>query len=442
MDDVFGPSAIALSYFGHTCLAAAQDATLVNQVRSSRAMYGSVHAPATEQRRIGCIDDDIDIALGDVAGRNEPIYFRFVEHSKVVETWPNIRNWGTNRPPRFLQGRCRVFIESSAQGQPWMLVGYQGVRFVLRRASILTAALAACAGQAAAQPSNAPQTDLGVRVGDTVAIIINDQPVRFRLAPDAISVPTVNADVAQKIGLKPSMINYVYNIGTVKISLRTDNVKYRVGGKSFKSRTAFSDRQVVDGADGVAGPETFPFRRTIFTLRDPQAGDRAITLPLDKAMGRSQTSVKIDVGGRPVYVAFSFARTQSVVTATGGQWIADANGGRFNGAAREAPILYGISRPIRRLDLDRPLLLGALEIRNLAVRVADMGSAKNIPDAAMPDQDLDEIVVTAESKRKVPSQRLYIGMDTIGHCASLTYDFAAGTVTLMCPKQPATQATG
>ena len=310
------------------------------------------------------------------------------------------------------------------------------------RASILTSALALTAGQAAAQTSDASPSDLAVRVGDTVAMRINDQPVRFFLTPDAVSVPTVNADVAEKIGLKPSMVGYVYFIGTVKIALRTDRVQYRAGNASFKSRTAFSDRQVADGADGVAGPATFPFRRTIFTLRDPQAGDRAITFPLDKDMGLSQTGVKIDVGGRPVYVAFSFARPESVVTATGGQWIADANGGRFNGDAREAPILYEISRPIRSLALDRPLMLGELEIRNLAVRVTDMGNAQGIPDGTIADQDLDEIVVTGDSKRKVPTQRLYIGMDTIGHCASLIYDFDAGTVTLMCPNQPSAGAVG
>ncbi len=310
------------------------------------------------------------------------------------------------------------------------------------RASILAGALALYAGQAAAQPSDASPADLSVRVGDTIAMIINDQHVRFRLAPDAVSVPTVNADVAERIGLKPSMVRYLYLIGPVKIALRTDNVKYRAGNTSFKSRTAFSDRQVADGADGVAGPATFPFRRTIFVLRDPQAGDQAITFPLDRDMGLSQTGMKIDVGGKPVYVAFSLARAESVVTATGGRWIADANGGRFNGDAREAPILYEISRPIRRLDLDRPLMLGALEIRNIAVRVSDMGNAQGIPEGTIPDQDLDEIVVTGHSKRKVPAQRLYIGMDTIGHCASLTYDFDAGTVTLMCPNQPSAGAMG
>lgn len=98
--------------------------------------------------------------------------------------------------------------------------------------------------------------------------------------------------------------------------------------------------------------------------------------------------------------------------------------------------MYGVSRPIRPLALTRPLMLGDLEVRNIAVRVSDMGSSQGIAEGPAPEQDPNEIVVTGDSKRKIPSQRLYIGMDTIGHCASISYDFEAGTVTLMCPPQP------
>lgn len=315
---------------------------------------------------------------------------------------------------------------------------FVGVAFVKWRNSVLGLAVVPLAVAAVAKPADTTRQHLEVRKGATIAMEINGQPMRIRLAPDAISVATLNADAAQRIGLKPSMIGYIYVIGPQKIGFRTDNVPYRVGDISFNRRTAFSNRQLADGADGVAGPETFPFRRTVFTLRPPQPGDRAITLPLDKDMGRSQTGVRIDVGGRPIYAAFSFDRAESLVTATGGKWIADSNGGQFEGDAREAPILYGVSRPIRPLRLKRPLMLGELQIRNLAVRVSDVGSSQGIAEAGAPDQDPNEIVVTADSKRKVPNQRLYIGMDTIGHCASITYDFAAQTVTLMCPDQPAT----
>lgn len=307
---------------------------------------------------------------------------------------------------------------------------------MLLRKPALALALFPVSMMAAAAPAETPLQDLVVRSGESIAMTINDQPVRFRVAPDAISVPTLNDDAARRIGLKPSMIGYVYVIGPERIAFRTDNVRYRAEGAPFKRRTAFSNRNLTSGADGIAGPETFPFGRTIFILRDPRPDDRAITLPLDTEMGRSQTSVRIDVGGRPIYAAFSLDRPESLVMATGGKWIADAHGGRFDGEVREAPILYGVARPVRSLTLDRPLMLGALEIRDLAVRVSDMGNAQGIAEGPASEPDPNEIVVSGDSKRKVPNQRLYIGTNTIGHCASITYDFKAGTVTLMCPDQP------
>ncbi|RYE67697.1 MAG: hypothetical protein EOP17_08095 [Rhizobiaceae bacterium] len=303
------------------------------------------------------------------------------------------------------------------------------------RASFAVAALFMMTMPASAKVSAPEKADIIMRIGETFDTIINDQPIRFHMAPDAISVPTLNADAAERAGLKPSMIGYVYVIGPEKIAFRTDNVAYGTQDASFRRRTAFSNRQIVAAADGIAGPETFSSARTTFVLRDPQPGDRAITFPLDKELGRSQTSVRLDVGGYQIYAAFSTDRVESLVTATGGRWIADANGGRFAGEARAAPILYGVSRPVRSLALARPLVLGELEIRNLAVRVSDVGDAQGIEESRLADQDADEIVVTADSTRKVPKQRLYIGMDTIGHCASITYDFAAGNVTLMCPAQ-------
>lgn len=186
-----------------------------------------------------------------------------------------------------------------------------------------------------------------MRVGEAVDMTINDQPRRFRMAPDAISVPTFNAEAAARAGLKPSMTGYIYVIGLERIAFRTDNVRHGPRHASFRRRTAFSSRQLVTGADGLADPEAFPAARTTFILRDSRPGDRVITFPLDREMGRSQTSVRLDVGGHPVYAAFSLDRAESLVTATGGRWIADANGGQFVGGARPASILYGVSRPVR-----------------------------------------------------------------------------------------------
>lgn len=292
------------------------------------------------------------------------------------------------------------------------------------------------APSALAQNVDLEEETLVVGAGETVPVMINDQWVQFRIAPDAVSVPTVNADTATRLGLAPSMIGYAYRIGPVTIRFRTDTVGYALNGGTFRRRTAFSDRRSVEGADGIAGPGAFPQRRVVLSLRDPLPEDRALTFAMDGDMGRSQTGVLLEVGGRPIHAAFSFSRGGSLVSATGGRWIADAHGGHFSGEAREVPILYGVARPARPLATATPLMLGELEVRNIAVRTADMGNADDIGDAAPPDADPSEIVVTADTGRDVPPQRIYIGMDTIGHCASITYDFEAETVTLMCPPQP------
>ena len=69
----------------------------------------------------------------------------------------------------------------------------------------------------------------------------------------------------------------------------------------------------------------------------------------------------------------------------------------------------------------------ALEVSAYATRIADYIYL----------DPTNEIVVTGDSGRKIPRQGLYIGMDSIGHCASITYDFEEETITLMCPDQPA-----
>ena len=302
---------------------------------------------------------------------------------------------------------------------------------------LVTAAISALILPTAGQSADLETGELRVGAGDTVQFYINDQPVNFRIAPDAVAAPTVNADTAERLGLKASMVRYEFRIGPEKILNRTDNVRYRTPSDSFRRRTAFSDRQVVEGAEAIAGPAAFPYERVVLVLREPQAGDRAISFALDTEMGRSQTGVLMTVGGHPIYAAFSFDRSESLVTATGGRWIADANRGWLSDGAREVPILYGVERPVRSLTLAEPLMLGDLEVRNLAVRVSDLGSSRGIATEAVPEADPNEIVITAESGRKIPNQRLLIGMDTIGHCASITYDFDASTVTLMCPAQSA-----
>ncbi len=285
-----------------------------------------------------------------------------------------------------------------------------------------------------AQRVNLERVTLEANAGEPVELLISDQPVRMLIAPDAVSAAAINGDMAQALELEPSMIGFIFVIGSTELPFSTDTVRYHMQGGTFRRRTAFSDAQIVDRADGVVGPGNFPQERVVLNMRETAPSDRPITFPLER-MGRSLTGTILEVGGVPIHVAFSFDRAETLVTATGGRIIADDRGGYFSGEAREIPILYRVSRPVRSLTLREPLMLGELELRNIAVRVSDHGNSDRIDDGPPAEGDPDEIVVTANTE-DMPRQRMYVGMDTIGHCASITYDFDAETLTLMCPPQP------
>lgn len=288
---------------------------------------------------------------------------------------------------------------------------------------------------AQAQRVDLDEVELRAMAGEPVEVVINEQPVRIIVAPDAVSAVSMNGDAAERLGFEPSMFRFSYGIGSTQLLFNTDTVRYHMQGGSFRRRTAYSNRQIVGGADGVVGPGHFPQERVVLMLREETPEDRALTFPLER-MGRSLTGTLIEVGGVPIHVAFSFDRAETLVTATGGRIIADDLGGYFSGEPREIPILYGVDRPVRALSVRQPLMLGELEVRNIAVRFSDHGNADGIDEAAPEEGDPDEIVVTANTG-DIPRQRMYVGMDTIGHCASITYDFDEEVLTLMCPPQPA-----
>lgn len=302
------------------------------------------------------------------------------------------------------------------------------LRFVVAAAAIF---LPTCAH---AQRVDLEDVELVANAGEPVEVTINEQAVRLLVAPDAVSAVAVNADTAERLELEPSMVGFVFVIGSTELPFRTDTVRYHMQGGTFRRRTAFSEAQIVEGADGVVAPGHFPQERVVLQMRAPAAQDREFVFPLVR-MGRSLVGTVIEVGGVPIHTAFSFDRPETLVTATGGRIIADDHGGYFDGEAREIPVLYRVSRPVRSLSLRDPLMLGELEVRNIAVRVSDHGNSDGIDETAPPEGDPDEIVVSANTG-DIPRQRMYVGMDTIGHCASITYDFDEETLTLLCPDQP------
>ncbi len=144
------------------------------------------------------------------------------------------------------------------------------------------------------------------------------------------------------------------------------------------------------------------------------------------------STATLDVGGEPLRVRFDPGQPRTIANAGAGKRLATLFGGTLSGTATPAIIAFGIARPVRTLTLDRPFPVGHLQLNALAIRVADGGSAADIPEVDAPKDDPDEVVVVAKGKRDPKRDRLTLGADVLSRCSSILFDKPAAQVRLSC----------
>lgn len=266
-----------------------------------------------------------------------------------------------------------------------------------------------------------------VRGDGIVAARLGNIGGRMRITPWAPAVPTLNPDVAARVGLKGGWFGFAVKVGPVKVTGKSDVTKLDFGGLAIKRRVVWFDRRYDKGADGAVGPGGVPADIVRFDLRAPKPGERTATLPLAQFLFQP-TYARIDVGGRPLTILFDPEHAQTLATAGAGASIAAAFGGTLTGGTGRAEVAFGIDRPIRTLKLARPMAIGPLSITTLSVRIGDNGSVGGIADA---DADPDEIVVTAKKKGN-RRDVLIIGRDQLDRCSSIVFDKKAKQIRLTC----------
>lgn len=272
-----------------------------------------------------------------------------------------------------------------------------------------------------------PVIPLVIKGDGVVNATVGGVPATLRLTPWAPAAPTLNPDLAQRIGLKGGLFGFVVKVGPVKVSGQSSVTKFAFGQMMFRRRVVWFERRYEAATDGAIGPGGLPADVIRYELRAPVAGERVAVLPLVQQLFRP-TYGRVDVGGRALTILFDPQHSRTLATAGAGASIAAAQGGQLSGAAGMAEVAFGINRPVRRLQLARPLAIGPLSIGALLVRVGDNGSVAGIADA---NADPDEIVVTATRKgdrRDV----LIIGRDELAGCSSITFDKPAKQIRLSC----------
>lgn len=286
--------------------------------------------------------------------------------------------------------------------------------------------LAALVLLAAAAPAERVVTGDGI-----VSVRINNVPGRLRIEPGGTAMPLLAGAYAMRAGLRSGMFGVSYAIGPIRIDGATAVARIDLGQGPGKRRVAWADRPAPDGVDAVIGPGGVPEPVVRFVLGPARPGERTVALPM---VGRGGLAGRwgelwglVTVGGRPLRIRFDPHRGDTVATANAGVRLAAALGGTWAGAAGQAPIAFGVVRPVRTLALATPLPIGPLAVTRLGIRTGDEGNAAGIREAGDPDE-----VLVAGGKANPDRDRLILGADQLARCSSLVFDKAAKVIKLTC----------
>jgi hypothetical protein len=290
------------------------------------------------------------------------------------------------------------------------------------------------AAMAAARPGSDEMLELAA--GTRIPFKLNDTDGLMLIDPGLFSSAACNPSFAVRAHLLSSWTGPVARIGPILVQGGAASYRFKTARGTFERMTRWSYNPVVDNADCGIGPGGLPDPVIRFVLHAPRPGEQVAALPfLAQSENDEDGSIdgRIDVGGSKIGVVFDLQRAFTRVTASAAWPVAEAQGGHLEGPVLQAPIAFGIDRPVRKLALARPLQVGPLTLHSLYVRVADFGDASHIRTNVDPEElDPEAITVTGHVKHSRYFQRLKIGAGDLERCSSITFDKRERKIMLSC----------
>lgn len=265
--------------------------------------------------------------------------------------------------------------------------------------------------------------DLG---GDDIVQINPDSPLRAVLAADT-----------RPDGQAVSRGQYRVAVGQTSLAIPFSREAMMIAGRPVRARvlqpTAAPPGQRI-GSDGVIGLPLLPHDRVTLILRPATASDRSQTVPA--RIGRSDAwGLDWRLAGRAgeLDVELHPLRTTSVISAAAASALAEVGDGRLVGPVTRVTISFGAVRPVRRLELGRPVAIANLTVRGGVVRLYDWAGRTQLPPEAQAET---ELAVVGKRGRQGAWRNLKLGNDVLGACASLSWQRVPAIFTLVCPTQP------
>ncbi len=296
----------------------------------------------------------------------------------------------------------------------------------MNKICILAVSLAAIGSLAHGKPRSSGET-LTVPRNQIVSGSVNGQAMNFQMLAWAPSTLILNPEPAQSLGLKSGPFSGKLVVGKTRDKVMVTGAKYTIGSQATKGQIGWTNRAISPTASGWLGPGAAPYDVVTFQLHPAEPGETPHTLPMIVAGGGLVTTIRAD--DIDIMVMFDNSRGGTIASGAAGAEIAKANGGSFVGPVATEMVQLGAERPTRKLRLANPLRIGPISIREISVRTSE-GGESSIPDM---DADPSEIVVQASAKSNVkPTYFVFVGLNDMKNCSSLTFDKPAKRIRLMC----------
>jgi hypothetical protein len=286
-----------------------------------------------------------------------------------------------------------------------------------------------------AAPALAKRTEPGIStltIGPDMMVngSMNGTSTRFLMSLWGERTLFLHPDAASRMSFKPGMFKVRGQVGSEKFPGASAVKTYLVDGQPIKRRIVWFSSLFTPGADGVISPGAVPQEVIIAQLRPRRDGERVTTLPLISFPGTyGKMGTNIRIGDSDVKLVWDLTRNKTLVTASAAADLAANSSGHFVGEKFRERVVYNVQRPVRRMVIDNPFVVGPLRLSDVTAWVGDYGDTSQVPD----DQaDPNEIVVVGKNSKIKPIRAILVGRNDMMHCSSITLDKRTLQIRLSC----------
>lgn len=280
-------------------------------------------------------------------------------------------------------------------------------------------------------PAQGRYLTLDLRRDGGIPVTVQGEPLRLLVLPHAHSMLALNADVADRLGLREVMFGLgsaSLRDGDHHVSGRVVRTRYRLDGAEEEAAWAIvMEEDIHPDYDGAISFGAIPAR--VFRIRLADDGADAVgdwrTLTLT---GRSEALEQSrDYGALEFSQVLALHQHPVSANRKAAFYLRQARRLSEPGPVEPFSRLFSNTRPHRAVRLDPPLAVAPSMITDLLVEVEPDGRLPGARDTTSED---DVVVITQDARRTANAPTLYLGRAFFSGCYEIEVDKSRLTETV------------